>query len=161
VELGDHVHHRADPLALGTELCVLERPFLDLLELELQLQAAHAERHLHGRAPVIRILHLEALDPWEELRHPRRVLQHRPDERRRCVELLGPLDLHALNSTDVPRPSARARSNRYSAAKRSSTARPRDSKTVISSGDVRPGWLPTSTSPSSAAMWSARMAPSL
>ena len=48
--------------------------------------------------------------------------------------------------------SRRRGRTRYSATARSSTARPSDSKTVISSSEVRPGASPASTSPSSALM---------
>ena len=56
------------------------------------------------------------------------------------------------NSSVVPLPVSPARRIRYSAEARSSIARPSDSNTVTSSGDVRPGAMPASTSPSSALM---------
>ena len=94
VELGLHRDDRADALALRRELGVLDRALLELLELEVQLQAAHAERDLHGRLPVPVVLNLEALDAREQLRHLGRVLQDVPDELGRRVELLESFDFH-------------------------------------------------------------------
>ena len=62
MELGQHVHDGADALPFRAELRVVDRPLLDLLERELQLQTTHAERHLDRCAPVVGVLHLEALD---------------------------------------------------------------------------------------------------
>src|SRR5204863_6387843 len=63
------------------------------------------------------------------------------------------------NATSVPAPFSRARRTTYSAAARSSTARPRERKTVSSPGSVRPVAAPISTSPISALMWSGPIAP--
>src|SRR6185503_7194736 len=52
-----HVHHRADAVALDRELCELRLALLDLLHVDLHLQAAEAERDLHVRGPVPVVVH--------------------------------------------------------------------------------------------------------
>src|SRR5206468_11326626 len=66
-------------------------------------QPAHAERNLHGGRPVLVVLNVEAFDAGEELRHPRRVVQHLPDELLRGVELLRPFNLHDELTSTVER----------------------------------------------------------
>ena len=58
------------------------------------------------------------------------------------------------NGTSTPMPRSRARPTQSEAAARSSTASPSDLKSVSSSSDRRPSCEPTSSSPSSATMWS-------
>src|SRR5207302_632391 len=99
VELGVHADDGADPLAAGVELRVLDRALFGLPEVELQLQAAHAERHLHVRRPVPVVLHLETFDPRKQLREPGRVHQDIPDDLHRRVELLDSFDLHVLTTS--------------------------------------------------------------
>src|SRR6266536_1115766 len=94
VELGLHRDDRADALALRAQLRVFDRSLLDLLELEVELQPAHPERDLDRGRPVPVVLDLEALDPGEQLRHLRGVVEDVPDELRRRVELPRAFDLH-------------------------------------------------------------------
>src|SRR5581483_11619001 len=109
---------------------------------------------------------LEGADRLEVLELQPDVGLRQPEERRPhggvADRLARRLDLGERDqkSTVVPRPVSYARRIRYSAAARSSIARPSDSKTVSSSGDVRPGARPASTSPSSALMWPSAIAPS-
>ena len=77
-----HVHHRADAVALDRELRELRLALLDLLHVDLHLQAAEAERDLHVRRPAPVVVDVEALDARHRLRHRRGVVQHLPDGRR-------------------------------------------------------------------------------
>src|SRR5207247_9776135 len=83
-----------DALTFRGELGVLDRPLFELLEAEVELQPAHAERDLHRRLPVAVVLNLEALHAGEQLRHLRWVVQDVPDQLGRRVELLRALDFH-------------------------------------------------------------------
>ena len=77
-----HVHDRADAVALDRELRELRLALLDLLHVDLHLQAAEAERDLHVRRPAPVVVDVEALDAGHRLRHRRRVVQHLPHRRR-------------------------------------------------------------------------------
>ena len=94
MELGLHADDRADALALGAQLRVLDRPLLELLELELELQPAHAERHLDGRRQCRSSWISKLSTPGQQLRHLARVLEDVPHELRRGVELPCPFDFH-------------------------------------------------------------------
>src|SRR5439155_18602715 len=113
VELGVHRDDRAHALTLGGESRVLDRPLIGLLEPELQLQPAHSQRHLDRCRPVFLVLHLEALDAGEELRHSCGVVQHLPDELARCIELLRPFHLHGDRTSTVERLSSGDESSRH------------------------------------------------
>ena len=93
-----HVHDRADAVALDRELRELRLALLDLLHVDLHLQAAEAERDLHVRRPVPVVVDVEALDAGHRLRHRRRVVQHLPDRRARRVEVALAGDVHAFAS---------------------------------------------------------------
>src|SRR6188474_1638330 len=59
VELGLHVHDRADAVALRVQLRELRRALLDLVEVDRHPQPAEAQWDLHFRLPVAVVLDLE------------------------------------------------------------------------------------------------------
>src|SRR5205814_1176542 len=84
---------------------VLELAFVDLLHVDLHLQAAEAERDLDVRGPAPFVVHLEALDTGHRRRHRRRVVHHLPDRRARRIERALALHVHR-SATSTMSPSA-------------------------------------------------------
>src|SRR5258708_12705328 len=95
LELRDHVHHRADSLALDVHGGELGLALLGLLHVDLHLEAAEAERDLHVRSPPLLIVDVEALDAGHRRGHRRGIVQDLPDGLPRSVEDALALDDHA------------------------------------------------------------------
>src|SRR5262249_11565267 len=102
LERGVHVQHRADALALDLQGRELELPLLDLVHVDLHLQATEAEWDLDVRRPAPVVVDVERLDARHRLRERGRVVQDVPDRAARRLERALARDIH------VPTPVTRA-----------------------------------------------------